>query len=155
MREMLEEKLTRFEELEQMMTDPEVLSNSQQMAKNIKTPPPFTASTFPYATLQVNFENIEELFAMQAGETKSFRSSKYQPGSETQFRNANSTYVVRVITITPDEIQLRNDFLRTFLQFSTQPPRDPNQGQIGNGWLQDLHHELGVKWFGDHPQTQR
>ena len=33
MREMLEEKLARFEELEQQMTDPEVLSNSQQIAK--------------------------------------------------------------------------------------------------------------------------
>lgn len=33
MREMLEEKLARFEELEQQMTDPEILSNSQRMAR--------------------------------------------------------------------------------------------------------------------------
>ena len=102
---------------------------------------------------------------MKAGEAKSFRSSKYQPETG-QFKPANSTYVIRVISITPDEMQLRRDFLGTFLQFrdhkdgggnpvSGQSPTNRNQRmEIGNGWLRDLHDQLDVNWIRE-PRMQR
>ncbi|MFP6670171.1 MAG: hypothetical protein VB857_02055, partial [Pirellulaceae bacterium] len=134
--------------------------------KNIKTPPAFTMGSFPFATLQINAEKIEALFTMNAGETAAFRSAKYIPETG-QFKNGNSTYVIHIVSITPDEMQLRSDFLRTFLQFRDhkdrngrsvfgQAPTDPNQRiQIGSGWLQDLHDELKVQWNPEASRMQR
>jgi hypothetical protein len=147
---------------------PTVISYYQDKSftMDIKTPPAITMSSFPFATLQINAEKIEKLFTMEADEPAAFRSAKYIPETG-QFKNGNSTYVIRIVSVTPDEMQLRSDFLRTFLQFRDhkdrngklvfgQSPADPNQRiQIGSGWLQDLHDEVGVQWNREASRMQR
>ena len=64
MREMLEEKLARFEELEQMMTDPEVLSNSQQMAKVAREHGALAKLATRYRTFKQIAAEISEVSSM-------------------------------------------------------------------------------------------
>jgi peptide chain release factor 1 len=64
MREMLEEKLARFEELEQMMTDPEVLSNSQQMAKVAREHGALAKLAMRYRTFKQVAAEITEVTTM-------------------------------------------------------------------------------------------
>ena len=68
MREMLEEKLARFEELEQMMTDPEVLSNSQQMAKVAREHGALAKLAMRYRTFKQVAAEITEVTTMAASD---------------------------------------------------------------------------------------
>ena len=47
MREMLDSKLARFDELEQQMSDPDVLSNSNRIAAVAREPVSYTHLTLP------------------------------------------------------------------------------------------------------------
>ena len=103
-------------------------------------------NNFPFASLQLSGERIEEIFALKPGETKALRSSRYLP-TTGEFKTGNSTYVIRVISVTPDEMELRNNFLASLLQHRVNAPVDPNQRmQIGRGWLRDLETEFGLTW---------
>ena len=61
-----------------------------------------------------------------------------------------------MISITPDEMQLRNDFLASLLQHRINAPVDPNQRmQIGRGWLQDLETEFELDWIRTAQEMER
>ena len=64
MREMLEEKLARFEELEQQMTDPEVLSNSQKMARIAREHGALAKLATRYRSFKQVAEEISEVSVM-------------------------------------------------------------------------------------------
>ncbi|MEO2022491.1 MAG: peptide chain release factor 1 [Pirellulaceae bacterium] len=64
MREMLEEKLARFEELEQQMTDPEVLSNSQKMARIAREHGALAKLATRYRSFKQVAEEISEVAVM-------------------------------------------------------------------------------------------
>ena len=64
MREMLEEKLARFEELEQMMTDQEVLSNSHKLAAVAREHGRLTKLAMLYRSFKSMLEEIAELQEM-------------------------------------------------------------------------------------------
>ena len=68
MREMLEEKLARFEELEQQMTDPEVLSNSHKIAKIAREHGALTKLATRYRTFKKVSEEISEVSEMASSD---------------------------------------------------------------------------------------
>ena len=122
---------------------------------DIKRPEKFVMSNFPFASLQLSGESIEEIFTLKPGEKKALRSSRYLP-TTGEFKTGNSTYLIRIISITPDEMQLRNDFLASLLQHRINAPVDPNQRmQIGRGWLQDLETEFELDWIRTAQEMER
>lgn len=68
MREMLEEKLARFEELEQQMTDPEVLSNSHKIAKIAREHGALTKLATRYRTFKKVSDEISEVSEMASSD---------------------------------------------------------------------------------------
>ncbi len=123
MREMLEEKLTRFEELEQMMTDPEVLSNSQQMAKVAREHGALAKLATRYRTFKQVANEITEVTSMAESDDPEERELAEMELPELKAKREACWDELLDLTIGGEDVPLSSDGT-----FRIQVPfRDGNQ----------------------------